>query len=70
MDKKARILGAYKDALGHVDKKSPVANGLMSQEERIYEQRMQAQGMSNKITELQAKKKITINTLDGRTLLT
>ena len=65
-----KILGAYKAALGHVDKKTPVANELMSQEERIFEQRLQAQGMANKITELQVKKKITINTLDGRTLLT
>ena len=64
------ILGAYRGSMGHIDKKQKAVNELMSQEDKVNEQQEHAQGMANKITELQSKKKITINTQDGRTLLT
>lgn len=69
MNRTSRILHAYYKALGHNQKRKSIPKELISQEERVLEQRLQAQNMANKITELQTKQKTIISTLDGRTLL-
>lgn len=71
------IIGAYGFHMGKWhDESKPLNNpmnknhdGLLSQEDRINEQRVQSLGMSKKVTELQEKRIIKVQTLDGRDLL-
>lgn len=68
------ILGAYGFAGQQQSKKTEKAktlpDGLMSQEDRVMEQKEQSFGMSHSVTELQEKKNYKIQTFDGRELLT
>lgn len=69
MNRKWTIINAYQNSLSYNKPNNSVAQELISQEKRLSERKIQSQGMSNKITELQTKKNETINTLDGRILL-